>query len=676
MSHVAQLVTLPARNAITNRQALIHEARTQCTAFGEDLAFDRLDWDVRQYCPKPAGSANQSAILYFATHENGAAKSASGRAPLPEPFGSVIKAIIRLKKEGNPKLSYGPLARMINASRSLALALTDRDFDPCRLVPSDFDTACKLIEERGGEPTTNYRLGAALEEISRALYRHRITIFPFEWKNTFRRITNDVRVGATAEKNRAKLPNEEVLDELARLSHLVTEPSDRMIMAAVKLLHCAPWRVGEINTIPADCWVIEQKIDERGPVVDTAGEPVMRHGIRYWPEKSSKPSIKWVPSIWVDVARGAIDTLMELSGGPRTLAHWYEDNRGRAWLPGPDAGPEQLYSAADLQRMFGYAHPSSATDWLKREKISVVRSGGRVFVSRADLESQLLIKWHRLDYLCEDRRKLRRSQHLFLTYAFFHKARNPHNPCVLAMTTDQHISDFLSGRGSGKTRIPSVFERFGSQGSDGTPMRINTHQFRHWLNTILQRGGLGQHLVASWSGRKEIAQNGEYDHMSGVELGEKARELMVSGNVMGALADVHSRLDPVAREAFRDSVFATAHVTEIGMCDADFIATPCPELGSCATCEHYHVNKGDPASRQRTQLARDDTDWLLERAIEEMGDDTEGASNYVEAHRERLSALDRILAIHSDPTIPNGTWIRPNVQSLDHFAGARLSSAA
>lgn len=671
MSNVTTLITRPERDAAANRDELIRHAREDVAAFGADLDFDAAAWDVTRHCPKPAGKAAQKAVLYFATHDNGTAKSMEGRTALPEPFGSVIKAIVRLKKEGNPKLSDGPINKLIAASRSLALTLADRGYDPCRLVPADFDNACEIVAGRGGTGASRYRLGLPLQEISSFLSRYQVTNFAFQWRNTFERVANNTRVGKNAEKNRAKVVSDDVLDEIARLSHLVASHSDRMLMAGTKLFHCAPWRMGEVNTIPDDPWVTQPKSGPDGAVLDPNGVPVLRHGIRYWPEKSDRPDIKWIPDVMVPVARDAIDTLVALSQPARAVAAWYECNPGRAWLPGPDLGPDQRFTPNDLVQMFSLSH-RAGMQWLRTRHTPLNETTRPYTVTRCDLEAALLRDWEKLTYLTKDRRGLPRSKHLFLTLANQHHATRGVNPCMLDMTTDQHFSDFLSGRGSDGDRVKSVFERFGSHDAEGAPMRVNSHQFRHWLNTVAQRGGLGPALVARWSGRKEIAQNDEYDHMTGMELGEEARDLMSTGKVHGALADVHAALPPVRQEDFRDLVFETAHVTEIGMCDGNFISTPCPELGACPTCEHCHVRKGDGAARERTLRVRDDTEWLLERSIEEVADETEGASNYVEAHRQRLDGLDRIIAIHDNPAIPDGTWVRPNAESLDHFAGAAL----
>lgn len=685
MSNVTQLVTHPERNALTNREALVHEARYQCTAFGSDLDFDRLDWNVTSHCPKPAGKAGQATVLYFATHENGTSKSAAGRVPLPEPFGAVIKAIVRLRKEGSPHAGADQSNRLINAARYLAPLLEDRGFDPCRLLPQDVDEACKAIKDRGGEATTNYRLGQQLEVIVAELHERHVLMSPFEWRNKFPRVTNAARIGPAAEKNREKIIDEEILDAIARLSHLVTEDSDRMRMAAVKLMHCAPWRVGEVNTLPEDAWVERQEIGPNGPVFNDDGSPVLNCGLRYWPEKAVDPDIKWIPETMVEVARSAIDTLQDVSAPARELARWYEAHPGRAWLPGPDEGPEQAYTMIELADMFGLWKYTAARLWLQTRSVPIDVGVRPQVVRRKDLEAALLKEWHAFGYLTKDRRGLKRSQHLFLTFANLHSYRGT-NPCMVELTNDQHISDFLSGRGdapeerldSRHGRVQSVFERFGITRSDGTPVRCTTHSLRHWLNDLAQRGGLSQMLVARWSGRKEIAQNGEYDHMSGVQLAERGRALMADGKVLGPLADLHNSLPPVARKAFRDVAYETAHITDLGMCDQNFISAPCPEFSGkgCPNCEHLNVVKGDEGSLKRARENRDDTEWLLDRAMDEMGEGTEGASNFVESHIKSLTALDRIIAVHEDPAIPDGTWVRSNVESPAQFEGPPLRAKA
>lgn len=667
------LNTRPFRSATANRELLVHQARHDCVALGSDLDFDRLDWDVTEFCPRPAGKAGQKAVLYFATHENGSSKGALNRTPLPEPLCSVIKALVRLKKEGNPKLVDLPLSRMIIAARYLAPLLQNRDYDPCRLVPEDFDNACRSIVERGGKPSTHYRLGQSLEEISRDLNNHKVTVYPFIWKNTFRRITNDVRIGKHADEARKRLPEVHVLDELARISHLVTSDSDRMLMAAVKLFHCAPWRMCEVNTLSSNCWVEVPVINEGVPVLGDDGSPKVRYGIRYWPEKSTEPDIKWIPDIMVPVAREAVETLIEISKPARELARWYENNIGRAWLPGEDTGPDQAFLLRDLVDIFGFSSKPAIRTHLKSNNIKIYGGSGFAYAKRSDLELLLLEKWRKLDYLVRDRRKMKRSDHIFLVYEHLHNYRGT-NPCAVIMTTDQHISDFLSGRTSRKGKVQSVFERFDARDDNGQPLKVNSHMFRHWLNTLVQQHGADQAIVAKWSGRTDIKQNAEYDHVSGIQLAEVGRDLMANGQVFGALANMHDALDPVDRETFRETVFATAHVTDLGICDHDYHSAPCPELSfdGCSVCEHLNVEKGNQPARERAERTRVDVQWLLDRAKADLEDGCDEASNFVDAHTMMLEGLDRILAIHDDPTIPEGSWVRANKESPKQFGGNPL----
>ena len=207
---------------------------------------------------------------------------------------------------------------------------------------------------------------------------------------------------------------------------------------------------------------------------------------------------------------------------------------------------------------------------------------------------------------------------------------------------------------------------------DGSPIRMNSHMFRHWLNTLAQAGGLDQALVARWSGRDDIGQNADYDHLSGIELAHRFRSMMGEGRVIGPLANLHTAKQPADRARFRETVLATAHVTEIGMCDLDWITSTCPEFHACQTCEFCLVVKGDTAARMRTAELRDETAWLLDRTIEEVDDGTIGASNHAASQRRTIEALDRILAIHDDPDIPHGTLVQPNATSPNHFGGPPL----
>ena len=664
-----RLVAQPERNALERMQSFVSQARHDCAAFGDNLEWDRADWDVTAFCPRPVSKAGQKAVLYFTTHANGKAKGVEGRVPMAEPFASFIKALIRRKQDSRPQ-GDGPLSRIINAARDLHDLLGDRGHDPVRLTHADF-AAAVIAAQRRSSPTTSYRLGCALQTIADTIDRHGLSASRLSWRNPLERQTNALsRISKRANDVReSKLPTSDVLDELARLSHLVTDPSDVVCMSVIKLLHCAPWRIGEVLALHADCEVEEQKVDENGPVFDQEGKPVMRYGLRYWKEKSSDSDVKWIPTVMVDVARSAIANICCHTAQARELARWLEKHPGRAWLPGSDLGPQQTYTKAEVAEMFGMGPcAKSGRQWLMIRGIDA--TGPNVRISRLELEMALkkeVVK------VADDRRGMKLSDHLLLVHLNFHHSRKATNPCLLTLTRDQHLADFLGGRSSTRGCTLSIFERFESPPEqDGSVMRMTSHQFRHWLNTLAQAGGLDQALVARWSGRDDIQQNSEYDHLTGLEIADRFREMMDEGRIQGALADIHGRKEPADRAAFRDLVLATAHVTDIGFCDLDWISSTCPEFQACEICEFCLVEKGSEDSKVRTVQRLADNRWLLERVQTEVDDDTIGSSNHLAAVQQSIAGCERILAVHQDPNIPEGTLVQPTTVSPRHFDGRRL----
>lgn len=673
---IERLVTHPERNARQSLAAVIERARNGCAAFGMDLDWDRAAWDVTKHCPPPANKARSRSVLYFTTHEGGTSKSLDGRTPLAEPLGSMIKAMVRLKQDGSPQ-TMDPHARIINAARDLDIELRDRNGDPCLLLNEDFNAAAARVMKRASGKT-RYRLGTSLQEIAEFIDRHGITPTRLDWRNPIKRETNTRdRTTVQAEQARQRsLPNDEVLDALAAVWNVIEEPGDIVRMGAVTLLHCAPWRIVEELGITALCERTELKEDERGVVLDRHGRPIERYGIAYWKEKSGEPDVKWIPTVMLDTAKRAILRVQEATVGPRQLAQWLHDNPGRAWLPGDDQGPDQLYSTADVTGMFRLSSASAGLLWLNSRKLplktieidqlvgNVIMRKQRKFVRREDLEAALL---REMPVLPDHAREAPLHERLFIVYANTFHAKKATNPCLLELVTDQHMGDFLGGRDVVKSGFERLLER--------PDLSARTHQFRHWLNTLAQAGGVEQALIARWSGRDDIEQNGEYDHLTATELGEIVRDMLAEGKVLGALADAHEALRPIERSDFRDTVLETAHITDIGFCLQNWNTSPCPEFGSCGDCRSSAVVKGDKKAMARTADLRADNAWVVASLRAEMDEDTLGASNHYKAATDMMAALDRIQAIHNDVTIPDGTIVQPNSTSPVHYGGLKFEYA-
>ena len=676
---IKQLITVPERSARSALDEVIGRARHDCAAFGSDLAYDDPVWDVTQSCPRPSNKSQTAARIYFTTHEGGTSKSMNGRTALGEPFGALVKAIVRLKQDARPQTA-DPLIAVVHAARDLGEELQSRNNDPCMLRPEDFDCAARRIIERASG-IKRYKLGVALEEIARFIDKHGITPMRLDWKNPIKKTSNarDRTTNLAVTARADKIPDAEVFDALAEIWQIIDNPSDAILMGCVVLLHCAPWRIIEVLRIAHDCEVEDQKEGPDGPVFDRDGIPVLRYGIRYWKEKSGDPDIKWIPTVMVDVAKSAIQRIKQATSGAHELAMWLADNPGHAWLPPEiEATADDSFTVKDVQHILGLGAPSAALLWLNGNNVtlrghpySAGQFGSKLskIVKRKDLEEALL---RMMPVVAPGRAEASLHQRLFVNFVNQHHAKRATIPCLLQITSDQQVRDFLGGRReNGKMVVQSGFARL-----LGRPhLSARTHQFRHWLNTLAQSGGLEQQLIARWSGRDELAQNAEYDHLTPTELAAVMREPLAKGMAIGALADIHTSLDPVDRESFRDVIIATAHVTEIGFCIHDWNTAPCPEFGACSTCASFVFTKGDEQHRRRSEEMRADTAWILDRLEVEMDEGTRGASNHYRTMRDKLDSLDRILAYHNDTSVPDGTLIQPNSSSPVHIQAARKEAA-
>jgi len=108
--------------------------------------------------------------------------------------------------------------------------------------------------------------------------------------------------------------------------------------------------------------------------------------------------------------------------------------------------------------------------------------------------------------------------------------------------------------------ITSLFDRMGFKEPDGTPIRVTSHQFRHLLNTMAQKGGATQFDIARWSGRKDFSQNTAYDHESAGELLARVQAMVCDDTgIFGLPAEIRIN-EPKTREEYGRMV-APAHRT-------------------------------------------------------------------------------------------------------------------
>ena len=637
-------------DAQSNLNAFVARARAS-SSFG-NVRFDDAMWEVTLTKEKRASSARSGVNRLYFTEALAGGRGEQGRLALSEPFASLLKAVVRLREDNGSK-HLDDHAGLIAAGRFLHAEMVEIGFDPCRLVPDLFHQAA-MAAKRAQSPSTAYGTGKKLVELAGWIDQFGIGRSRLEFRNPIKRPSGtEGRLDVEAKQRREeKLPSEASLDALATLANRVTEDVDVLRIRVIELLVCGGWRINELLSIPENCEVEERAYRDGNPVLDDRGEPVVRYGIRYWGEKGAPPAPKWIPTPLVDIARRAIADIRRITQPARDAAGFIARHPWGVMTSGLDGGdPAELVECRAIAKLLGLPHVTGGLQWCRGWEVPLVQKGRSLCASRRDLAAAI-----RMDApsISSDS-PLRLEEHLFLIPQNFLHPEKAVIPGSVRFLTDGMVASFIAG----KEGVPSIFERYGMFEDDGTPIRMNTHQFRHWLNTLAHAGGMSQLEIARWSGRKDVRQNAAYDHVSGAELAAKVRKLVEKGDIRGPLAEAHDRLPPQDRATFREVQIATAHVTEIGMCLHDWSLLPCAKHGDCAGCGEHVVVKGDASQLEAAARMLDETKALLEASSQEAMEGTYGAPRWVASHQRTVAGLEAIVAVHRDGSIPDGALVQP-----------------
>ncbi|MBK9494754.1 MAG: hypothetical protein IPO08_09480 [Xanthomonadales bacterium] len=202
----------------------------------------------------------------------------------------------------------------------------------------------------------------------------------------------------------------------------------------------------------------------------------------------------------------------------------------------------------------------------------------------------------------------------------------------------------------------SLFERFGLRNADDTPIKLTSHQFRHWLSTLSERAGMDDYTLAQWAGRALIADNRHYDHRTPEERLEAARELLPIRPA--PLLERIKHRQPVTYQELGVDRLGTAKATLYGMCVHDFAMAPCQKERECMTCEEHVCIKGDHVSLERICLLEAQTELLLHRAQKAHEDGDFGADRWVDNHKWKLAHVRAMRMALEHPQNPDGSILR------------------
>lgn len=503
------------------------------------------------------------------------------------------------------------------------------------------DIAAEVAREYGA---SSYQAGMSLVRLVEFLNDSQIAPDPITWRNPISKPKEMNRIDAEGNRKRSeKLPEDYCLEAIAEMfANDLVGARDRFTTSAFALLMCAPSRITEVQDLPMNC--LHSDTDDKG---------VERLGLRFYAGKSYGSDIKWIPTIFKDIATEAVRRLTELSAPGRALAKWYEVRPERFYRHEncPDVPDDHPLTTDQACIALGISASRAALDqyFAKYEPYRILKKNG-VSLTLSFLNeychSRLPSGWPWMNR----ERNIKYSEALCCFRAHEFVSNFSPSPIKLwapgksTFTTDLN---FIDGQES------SIWKRHGYKKTDGSEISMTSHQVRHFLNTVAQRGALGQLDIAKWSGRANIRQNVVYNHMSDDEYIELAR----NAGVGGVLEKIQVN-KPVTFADLESVGEGIAHVTEYGFCTHDHSMLPCQKHRDCLNCTLQVCVKGDVPRLDRLKQLRNLTLLQLDKAKAEDTSGTYGADRWSQHQIKTLERMDQLIQLLESPDLLDGTVIR------------------
>jgi hypothetical protein len=589
---------------------------------------------------------NKAHRAVFSTLE--ASSKNKSEPVLPHPFLDFAKAILVYLHDKRPLVSHSV---RISALRCLEAALREssKGSRPTAVDEVVLDSAVELAKKQVS-PTVAYRIAGQLEYIAKFMLSKGFISLRQYWTHG---VKKPQELGSRISKEaltarQEKLPSAATLHALAGIFCKAVNPVDIIVSSNMCLMLCAPERINEVLRLRRNC------------IVQGDGEYRERLGVRWPGSKGFEDTIKWIPSEMVSIAQKAISNILQVTATAQKLAAWYTMN------------PKKLY----LHEEASYLRDTKV---LTSEDIGLIIWGDRSAKKRASTWAKVTnklpqqqINGSQIGFLFKD---VERAVLEMLPETFPYMPGAPelfcHDSMAIMKTNELHsgrptylcmfscvdYGAITSHLGTHRNQM-SIFERFGYVEDDDTPIKIRSHNLRHYLNMLAQTGGLSSIEIAIFSGRKDVKQNRTYDHMTANEVQAPIHRALKGGftSELELAASVGRNL--VTRAEFKKLGLTAAHTTEYGWCAHDFASEPCQVYRDCINCEEQECIKGEEQKEVNLNQLKSETECLLKRAREALSEEAYGADTWVKHQIGTLKRVDALLSILRDPAVPIGSRIR------------------
>ena len=202
--------------------------------------------------------------------------------------------------------------------------------------------------------------------------------------------------------------------------------------------------------------------------------------------------------------------------------------------------------------------------------------------------------------------------------------------------------------------VGGIFQRNGFADT----FTIDPHQFRHYLNTILQGSEISEIIIAMFSGRTNVESNADYDGTPDSELvGQIARITRIHTQDLTQSVKVHTQ------EEYEKATGKVTHLMSTGMCVQQLHQTPCTFLNDflthCVGCRSScHLNRDVEAIELLEQ------DLAIQKyRLDEVKNNPSIKTNplrqaWFRTHHSNVFVLEELIKLMKSHDIKEGSLIR------------------
>ena len=650
-------------------------------------------WDTTEATRKFNRSKNGSHLYFRSWEERKANRSKTLKTPIQSPFKEFAKAYVaEVIRERQVK----ELTRVLVSLQVLSTATQSLHGEACitRVDGYALNHAAGLLREHF-QAGHIWNYGRALEQLSNRIKEAGLTKWKLPWKQPFKYLApqrNDQINKRIDKQTNERLPDIDAVLALADIYHRSDHDHDKIPTSFASIAMIAPERAGEILTLPVDC---KTSMDRSGHA---------SFGIRWKPLKGGQAKTNWVISAeGAEVAEETVDYLIARGEKARAAAKWYAEHPDNLYLP-PSLeylrayGDITLWEASQIigrsstpkpchkEKRFGFTiatgnicgsnmegrAPPPKSDQTRRKYLKVY--------AFSELEQFILSKLPKNFPVINPSTGLKYHEALWCLPAFILRSDADTLEYVPDLISIEQINHHLGLNPNGRT----VFTRNEKLDSNGKPYKITTHQFRHLLNTLAQSKYVSQELIAFWSGRKQVSQNGWYNHIpqqafieAYIKIDAGLPELKINGPLEEKINTISHANLITRKEAISYELGAT-HKTRYGICRHDYALTNCPKDKDCISCGEHVFVKGDLAQITEAQEQVALFSKGLRQAEAALAEGRYGAQRWIDLHKPKLDRWRLALKLLTNPETIDGTLItmpKPEIsQSKTGLAHAIRSS--